>query len=487
MPYSIKRLRIKGDFCLFNLQNVDSFDVFVSEVNKASRLWIDDLKVFVRSEDIPAPDGYIRVKCEIDPYYRFDESSQLVTFYGKDLAALRTTIMTVFSLPDSREDRVIRLLGITEEGSCTDLILSPEQLQTLLCSHESRSYKFQQFNLSAEQSVVLAKETDLNGLWYCPLQDEGLALLNYVQHHNERRTLGEFCSQFGSEKTWENIITFLGQSPYPVFEELVIDQHNIYHRDSHVNARHVRANVKSLTIMVDPYLFRHSDECEPIVEALRDGSFVPPKLCLCFDTHDPVLDEVIEVYETVLEELFGAMSSSGCQLKELHMQIELAKLTSTVSVFEQHLIDMLEENTSLETLTIDSTAGPLQFSAMRVLESAEKHPRLRKIVFLPPYGREPPPIGQSGQFQMWHRTNLSHSIQFADSCKIRRQEGCRVVTKFEVEKWQDFVFCDRFELLRQVEDENVRCHLLVEALADHSSNPQRVYSLLSRNQDTFVK
>ncbi|GAX15844.1 hypothetical protein FisN_2Lh432 [Fistulifera solaris] len=395
--------------------------------------------------------------------------------------------MSVFSLPDSREDRVLRLLGIIGEGICTDLIFSPEQLQTLLCSHASRLFEFRQFNLSAEQSVMLARKTDLNGLWYCPVQDKGLLLLDYLQHHNGRRTLGAFCNQFGFDDAWENIVTFLCQCTYPLFEEAVIDQHNIHHRDSHVNALLARANVNSLTIIIDPYLFHHSDECEPIVEALRNGSFVPHKLCLYFDTYDLFRDEDIEAFETVLDELFGAMSSSECQLKELDMQLELAQLTSTAGVFEQHLIDMLEENTSLETLTIESTAGPLQFPAMRVLESAAKHPRLRKIVFLPPYGRNPPPIDQSDLFQMWHRTNLSHSIQFGDSRKVRLQEGCRVATKFEVEKWQDFVFYDRFELLRQMEDENVRCHMLVVALASHSSNPQRVYSLLSRNQDVFAK
>jgi hypothetical protein len=487
MTYSIKRLRNKGCFCLFNLQNVDNFDLFVTEVNKAKRLWIDDLEVFVGHEDIPAPNGYIRVKCEIDPCYRSDESLQIVTFYGKDLTSLTTTIITAFSLADSREDRVIVLLGITGEGIYTDLIFSPEQLQTLLCSHASRSYEFRQLNLSAEQSVVLARKTDLNGLWYCDLYDEGLALLDYLRQINGKRILGTFSNQFEVDSAWESIVTFLGQSTHPVFEEIVLDQNNIHHRDSHVNALLVRANVKSMLIIVEPDLFHQSDECEPIIQALRDGSFVPPKLRLFFDSYDPPLDEDIEAFETVFDALFGAMSSTECQLKELHMQLEAAQLTSTVRVFEQHLIGMLEENKSLETLIIDSTADPLQFPAMRVLESAAKHPRLRKIVFLPPHGRDPPPIGQSGLFHVWHRTNLSHSIQFADSYKIRLRDDCRVVTKFEVEKWQDFVFCDRFELLRQVEDENIRCHLLVVALADHSSNPQRVYSLLSKNQDLFAK
>ena len=271
-----------------------------------------------------------------------------------------------------------------------------------------------------------------------------------------------------------------------MFDELVLDQNHIDFCNSYRHELAAQANVKSMLVLINPELF-DSGDCEPLVEALQDGTFVPPALCLCFDTGHPVLDEDIELYKTVLHDMFHAMSSSSCALKELHVQLDSAKTSSTVRVFEEHLIDMLKANKSLETLIIDSSADPLQFPGINVLKSVTKHPCLRKLVFLPPYGVDPPPKGQLDLFRVWYQHNLSHSIRFGDSYKTRIHEGNRVDTKAHIAKWQDFAFYTRFELLQRVEDERIRCHLLVAVLLDHSRSPQRVYFLLNGNLDLFVK
>ena len=75
----------------------------------------------------------------------------------------------------------------------------------------------------------------------------------------------------------DNIAIFLGQSTYHVFDELVFCQ--CYHA-CRVSSRHAlaaQASVKLISIFIDSDTFRE-DQCEPLLQALRDGTYVPPSL-----------------------------------------------------------------------------------------------------------------------------------------------------------------------------------------------------------------
>ena len=98
-------------------------------------------------------------------------------------------------------------------------------------------------------------------------------------------------------------------------------------------------------------------------------------------------------------------------------------------------------------------------------------------------------LGIPVHLKVWYRNHLSHCIQFADSGTVDDDEDARCIIdrKDRVEKWQDSLFFCRFDRLQQVEDGTIRCHLLGAALANHSCFPQRVYFLLSGNQDVFAK
>ena len=108
MTCSIKRLRKKGDYRLTNLQSVENLDVFISEVDKTTRLWIDSLDVFAtsRRQEKQSYDGYNSLKCDPDRD-RDSDISHYVNFYENDVASLALTIERVFCLNDSRHDRIV--------------------------------------------------------------------------------------------------------------------------------------------------------------------------------------------------------------------------------------------------------------------------------------------------------------------------------------------------------------------------------------------
>lgn len=473
MFYSGKRLRTKGEYCLVNLESIEILDAFISEVSKTSRLWIGDLNVFATAQGTPSIDDYIHFKCDIDSDSH-SQSSQRITFYGMELTSLTSTIERVLCLPDANQERTIGFSGQSE--TYEDLILTPEQLHHVLCAHESRTYSFWYLNLSPEQSVVLAAETNLEGIWFCSLSDKGVALVDWLEHHNETRTLGSFsCQYYGA---WENILQFTGRSSYPVFHQLVFDQFYNFNSDAHRYDLVVNANVNSILVIMNPYSFAHG-ECEVLLQALGYGTLVSPKLEFDFDADSSELDERLELFEIGLDALFGAISSSECKLKELHLKMETVRLGSSALVFEDHITDMLQQNKNLESLGLNSTVVPLQFPAIGILNAAAKHPRLRQLIFTPPTSFDPPELESFSPFQAWLRTNVSHRIRFDDRGNVG--------AKRHKEKWQDYIFFSRFGLLQQVRDERFRSHSLVMALTNHSYSPQRVHFLLSWNVDVFAK
>ena len=471
--YIIKRFGNKGDYRLNGLQNVEHFDAFVSEVNNASRLWIEDRKVFATSEDLQSQGDYIRFKCEIDPNYE-SKSSQCITFYGKKLKSLASTVETILCLPDYHQGRVIELSGLAG-GANKSLIFSPTQLKSVLSAHVSRSYMFTCFDLSPEQSVILAKN-NLEGIRFCSISDKGKALVNHLEHRNEARTLGCYLYQFPN--AWNNIASFLGRSTYPVFEELFLDPYHAINSDR--CALLVQANVKSISVTINPYIIAESD-FKPLLHALYEGTLVAPKLAVCFENDDRDMDDDdLDFYELAIQGLFVALSSAHCQLKDLHLKVLSASIRTVILVVDEFLPRMLKKNKSLETLGID-------FLEMGLLNAVENHPRLRTVVTVPPSGHNPPRVGQGSFLEEWYRKHLFHQIRFEDSTKILLHEGRRVVTKGPVDKWQDFLFFCRLELLRQVKDERIRSHMLIAALANHSTSLKRVHLLLSENLDVFCQ
>lgn len=473
MTYSIKRLRTDGDYCLINLDGVESLDVFLREVNKGNRLWIDNVNVFATNRTAASYDGYVRFKCDIDPD---SQTAQSVVFYGTEVTSLTSTIERVLCLPDCRQDRSIGFSGQTSETSYEDLIFTSTQLKHILCVHKSRSYTFWYINLSAEQSVELADKANLDGIWFCSISDNGQALVHWLEHHNRTRTLGSFsCQYYGA---WDNVLTFLGRSTYPVFDQLVFDQFLVSNNPPHRYDLLVKANVKSIVLIINPFSFIHG-ECELLLEGLRNGRLKSPKLELRFDADSSDLDEKLELFETGLQGLFGAMSSVECNLKELRLEMETVRLGSTARVFEENLVDMLQANNSLETLGIDSLVEPLRFPSLGILNAAAEHPRLQTLVFVPPTSFDPPKLDPLNSFQVWLQNNISFKIRFDDwgHPDAKDRQGT----------WQDYIFFCRFVLLQQVEDERIRSHLLVTALENQHNSPQRIRFLLSGNREVFAK
>jgi hypothetical protein len=469
--YTLQRVGNKGDYRLIGLENVDSLDVFLNEVNEATRLWIEDLKVFaMTSQPKQSPGDYNRFKCEIDADHQM-RPMQVLLVYGKKVKSLALAVERVLSLPDSCQDRVVEFSGLVG-GASKNLIFLPMQLEKLLTVHVTRSYMFTCFDLSPQQAIALAKN-NLEGIRFCSISDKGKALVKYLEHNNEKRTLGVYLHQFNN--AWNNIVTFLSRSPYPVFEELFFDP--CHDTNAGCNALLVQANVKSIAVTLSPNIIRKSKAFEPLLHALYDGTLVSPTLRVCFDTHDPDQDENLHFYETAIQALFIAISSAKCQLKELHLQLAHVAHQDTLRlIVEEYLPRMLQLNKSLETLGIE-------FLEKLTLDIIAKHPRLRNIVFVP---FEEPTLREYGFLREWYPKHPSHHIWFEHMTTILPHEGRRVVTKCPVKEWQKFVFFCQFKRLRRVKNERVRSHLLVAALANHSNSPQQIYFLLSGNQDILM-
>ncbi len=473
MLHSGRSFMAPGDDCLVDLESLQTFDAFISAVNKTNRLWIRNVNVFTTNHSCPSYDGYIQFKCNIDSEKQ-STPSHTITFCGKDVTPLTSIIESILCLPDMKLERAIAFSGPNEDYE--DLILTPEQLHRIFDAHDSRSYSFWYLNLSPEQSVVLAAKTNMEGIWFCSLSDKGQALVHWLENHNEQRTLGSFsCQYYGA---WENILEFTGRSSYPVFNQIVYDQFYVVNSDPYRYSLLVNANVNSISVLVNPYSFTNG-ECDVLLQALGNGTMVSPKIEFDFDADSSELDERLELFETGLHALFAAVSLPGCTLKGLDLKLETVRLSKSGLVFEEHIIDMLQQNKHLEALGLNCTVAPLQFPAIGILNAAAQHPRLRKLVFIPPPHLEPPALESFSPFPVWIQSHLDHCIQFHD--------WGRSSARHQTEKWQNYVFLSRFLLLQQVKEERIRSHLLVMALSNHSSAPQKVYFLLSWNVDVFAK
>jgi hypothetical protein len=259
---------------------------------------------------------------------------------------------------------------------------------------------------------------------------------------------------------------FLRRSTYPVFETL-----NLASRRGNPEgwALFTQANVNSVYILADTHdLEIDTGYYSPIIEALQDGTLRAPTIELRIN----VCRRDGELHVCTFQDLFHALSSTECPLKELLFLADISDSRITTLLFDEHMINMLRANTSLEILGIKCEDDSSGFLSMGILNAAAEHPRLRKLIFSPPVKLDPPPVRQSDPFNIWYRNNPLHEIVF--EC-IRS------------EKWRDYVHFCRFGLLQQVSNERIRSHLLVAALSNHSSSPERIHFLLSENQDVFAK
>ena len=210
------------------------------------------------------------------------------------------------------------------------------------------------------------------------------------------------------------------------------------------------------------------------------GRQLLPNFRLYFDTSDPVEDEDLAYYDFAIQGLFVSMCSANCHLKELDVHVKTAHNGTINLVGGEYLPRMLKANKSLDILGIE-------IPEPEVLEAVAEHPRLRKLVFVVPYNLDPFATSDTDELAVWCRNHPSLKIQYDHASRIFLHEGRRIVAKGQVEIWQDFVVCSRFELLQQVNDERIRAHLLVAALANHFSSPRLVHFLLSGNLDLFAK
>ncbi|GAX26634.1 hypothetical protein FisN_2Hu433 [Fistulifera solaris] len=471
MSHSSKRRKTKDSSSLIDLERVESLDMLLGEIKQDEQIWIENFDVFVTTDNTASHEDYIHLNCDVDSN---TDSSVLLTFYSKTLLSLTSTVEEVLSLPDLRQQRNIGFLGSMGE-TYEDLIFTPEQLEKIFSARETRTYSFWYLNLSPEQSVVLAAKTKLEAIWFCSIRDKGLALIDWLEHHNEGRTLGSFSCQFYN--AWENILEFLCRSMYPVFDQIVLDQ---FHRYSNMSLTYellVSANVGSILELINPYSFV-GDDCKILIQSLENGTLRCPKLELCFDAESSELDQKLDFFEVGFKRYAHAMSSPKCTLKELHLQMETVRLSDSAVVFESYLVAMLHENQSLSTLGIDSLVEPLGFPAMGILNAATEHPKLRTLKFISPATLDPPNPESSEPFQVWVRENLYHSVRFHNS---------HFDTKYNKDQWQDCIFFSRCSLLHNVPDERIRSYLLVALLANQQHSVHRVRFLLSWNRDVFTK
>jgi hypothetical protein len=475
MTYSIKRLREEGHFCLRDLDSVESLDVFWAEANKVERLCIEDTGVFVAPEKTKImQEEYSFVRCSRG----CDSTTRSLVFAAErgDIDSLRSVVFRVLSLPEI-DSHKLQIGDDYYSSPRNRLIFTPEQLRHIICAYPSRSYSFHCFSISPDQSVELVshRKFDVN-LYHCQFDDEGQAIIYWLENTRRETEILEACCFPGCNCN-ERILKFLNRAMYPVFDRLYFNGQDMPSRLSPLIAA---ASVNTLVVDIHFFLF-DKDWREPLLKALRYGTFRPQNLEVSFlDGKYEYDNDTVLAIGKFLRKLLDAVSSPECSLKELHFK--QFDLTLISLLFAMYLLDMLRTNTSLQVLGLFSDETPFVFPQMNILNAAAQHPRLRTLRFYPPPKRDPPILGRSEPFQVWLQRNRSHDIRFDDF-----SWPDRIVQR---QKWQKAVFdifTREFDALKQVEDERIRSYLLGTALATWHRMPDRIYYLLSGNQDVFAK
>ncbi len=473
MVYSIKRLKGEGDFRLHNLDQVESLQIFWSEVNMVKRLWIDDLQVFATIDGSIQSDDE-RITCDL-----LMENSERLFFCGKRRSV--TNVATrVFCLPDSSDERVLILAGNRcKPGEERDeLLLTPQQMRQIIFAHPCRQFVFICLTLSPEQSIELVahRTTAMIEVSLCVVTDGGKALVNWLENINDSRTLG--CFTLSQTNIDKRLLAFLNRATYPVFQRLALSRHD--------NAGRIVA-LSTANISCIPFHIDSSSKCRngPLLQALRDGSYRPPCLQVCLETsnrYDCPYNEFIMMRKIAV--FFNALKSEDCSLLQLQISIEDQYLMEIAPQFELHLRQMLEENNSLEILSIHNVGKPLSiveclhFPQMGILVAAAAHPRLQKINVTPPLDDPCPEV--------------LNEIHEAFPYEIRFHEGGQFYLTEQRDKWQLALFLSspfvrRFERLHTLANDRVRTFLLAQALATSSMSPKRVFFLLRGSQDLLAR
>jgi hypothetical protein len=482
MPYSIKRLREEGHFRLRNLDGVESVDVFWAEALKVKRLYIEDSGVYVAPAKDRMSGEYVGLKC-----HRNEDYETRLAFVGKpdDITSLRSVTFRILCLPETDDPQSMHLAGnsytpgrpVSERDQ---LILTSAQLRYVICAYPARRFEFSYMAFNGDQSVELVSHRKFQiDLFDCQFLDKGREIVRWLENRNTTEVYEYF--DFYSCDCIEEILTFLSRSAHPVFKKLYAEERDVPSRLSPLVAA---ANVTALVVNIRFFIYDEHWRA-PIVEAIRDGTFRPQSLEIDFRCPLIRVDfnrKECQAIGSFLSNLFEIMASPQCSLKELHLNH--FNVYGIMQNFKKDLDYMLKNNQSLVALGVYSTARPLKFPQMNfILHAAENHPRLRKICFYPPTD-DPPQYAQIDIYQMWLQRNLSRDIQFRDF-------GYSDL-KAHLPTWQMIVFsaftnyCD-YHGFHRFRDERIRSDLLAKALATSRHMPDRIYYLLSKNQDLIAK
>ncbi|GAX26857.1 hypothetical protein FisN_9Lh143 [Fistulifera solaris] len=480
MTYSIKRLREEGHFRLRNMDGVDSLDVFWAEALKVKRLYIEDTGVYVAPRNTKKSEGeFAGLKC----HHNEDYSTEL-QFVGKpdDIPSLRFVTFRVLCLPETDN---LKTMSFSKNSYAPgrplnerdQLILTPVQMRHIICAYPSRTFKFSYLSFNGDQSVELVSHRKFQiELFDCRFLDKGREIVEWLENRNMVEIFDYF--DFYYCDCFEKILTFLSRSTHPVFKRLYANEVDVPSRLSHLVAG---ANVTALIVNIRFFIYDEGWRA-PILQAICDGTFRPQSLEIqfrCAPIHGDYSREERQAIGRFLSKLFKIMSFGNCSLKELHLHD--FNVRGIMQDFKADLADMLQDNRSLHVLGIYSTARPLKLPQITILHAAAKHPRLRKICFYPPMNDAPRSV-DIDFIQFWLKENLSRNIQFKDFGYSDLRAHLPI--------WQKIVlsaFTEDFDALRQVENERFRSHLLVMALATFRHMPDRIYYLLTGNQDLIAK
>jgi hypothetical protein len=477
MSYSIKRLREEGHFCLSSLDDVESLDVFWAEANKVERLYIEDTNVYVAPLKTKRSEGeFVGLTCYRDNNYR---TRLVIVGKADDIASLRSVTFRVLCLPEAGRPQSLAFSLSSYRpgrpvGTRDNVMLTAEQLRHIICAYPSRWFRFSDLSFTAEQSVEIVSHRKFKIEFFdCRFDDKGRAIVAWLENRNETDIM-ECCDLFRCD-CYPAILRFLSRSMYPVFKRLYLDSIDI---PSQLTPYVAAANVKSLDVDIRFFVCDKGWRA-PLLQALRDGTFRPEILdisFICAPCHGKMNNEEIAIVGEFLQKLLVALSSRECSLKELHLWD--FKLRGIGQEFKDDLIVMLQKNKSLRTLGVYSTMGLFSFPQMSILKVAAMHPHLRQLCFYPPTSDPPVPR----PFQVWAKKNHFHDIRF----ETARDPEMRV----QRDKWQNAVFSlftGKYAALKQVQDPHARSYLLLTALATYRQMPDRIYYLLSDNQDVFAK
>ncbi|GAX26849.1 hypothetical protein FisN_9Lu130 [Fistulifera solaris] len=199
MTYTIKRLREEGHFCLSNLDDVESIDVFWRKARKVERLYIEDTGVYVAPRNTKTFEGeFVGLK------YRRESNRP-------------TCLIFVDASPQTLEIEGSKFLSSKPGDKYDRLILTVEQLRHIICTHPSRQYTFRRLFLTEAQSVEIVSHRKFEfEVHMCQFDDKGQAIVDWLKDKNETKTM--YSCYFPECDCVKKLLKVLSRSLYPVFD-----------------------------------------------------------------------------------------------------------------------------------------------------------------------------------------------------------------------------------------------------------------------------